>query len=101
MLSAVSTSFLVAPTSLFRNRAFTAEPGKTWDGHHKEDSKRMPTQRCAKLIAVSMANDVDEAWISIQPILTIYYLYQYFPSTTRKLLCRLMTKERVAKLRDG
>ena len=39
----------------------------------------MSTERCAKLMAVSMANKLDEVWISTQPALLMVYFKQYLP----------------------
>ena len=43
----------------------------------------MTTERCAKLIAVGMANNLDETWIAEHPVLLMVYLNQYFPNLTR------------------
>ena len=43
----------------------------------------MPTERCAKLMAVSMANKLDEVWISTQPALLMVYFKQYLPDLFR------------------
>ncbi|XP_067036797.1 dehydrogenase/reductase SDR family member 7-like [Acropora muricata] len=45
--------------------------------------KKMTTERCAKLMVVGMANNLDETWISEHPVLIIYYMNQYFPNLTR------------------
>ena len=45
----------------------------------QHDSKRMPPERCARLIAVAMANRLDEVWISPNPILLFVYISQYCP----------------------
>ena len=42
--------------------------------------EKMPTERCAKLMVVSMANNLDEVWIAEHPVLFFYYLSQYFPN---------------------
>ena len=36
--------------------------------------EKMPTERWARLMAVSMANNLEESWISEQPT----QMYQYF-----------------------
>jgi len=46
----------------------------------------MPTERCAKLMAVSMANNLDEVWISEYPFLQLLYLNQYFPDLAKWIL---------------
>ena len=45
--------------------------------------ERMPTERCAKLMALSIANNLDEVWISDHPVLLIVYINQYFPNLFR------------------
>lgn len=47
----------------------------------------MPTERCARLMAVSMANKLDEVWISEYPSLLNIYLNQYFPNLFRWYVC--------------
>lgn len=41
---------------------------------------RVSAERCAELIAITMANKLYEVWISKKPILLFIYLYQYFPN---------------------
>ncbi|KAM7426874.1 Dehydrogenase/reductase SDR member 7 [Porites harrisoni] len=43
----------------------------------------MSTERCAKLMAVSMANNLDEVWIANHSVLVLPYLSQYFPNFFR------------------
>ena len=43
----------------------------------------MSTERCAKLMAVSMANNLDEVWIANHSALVPPYLNQYFPNFFR------------------
>lgn len=43
----------------------------------------MSTERCAKLMVVSMANKLDEVWISKEPALLMVYLNQYLPNLYR------------------
>ncbi|XP_068746509.1 dehydrogenase/reductase SDR family member 7-like [Montipora capricornis] len=47
--------------------------------------KKMPTERCAKLMVVGMANNLDELWIAEYPVLLAYYMNQYLPNLTRWL----------------
>ena len=42
--------------------------------------EKMPTERCARLMAVSMANNLEESWISEHPTLIFYYMGQYCPT---------------------
>lgn len=80
---------------------FTSQIGKKWDGQHEKDWHRMSTERCAHLMAVSIANKIDQAWIAIQPVLVLHYLVAYLPQVTRKLFPRLVSIDTVNKLREG
>ena len=50
----------------------------------KGDEKRMTSARCVYLMSVAMANDLDEVWLSGHPELFYLYLFQYFPTITRR-----------------
>lgn len=82
-------------------RAYTGSLEKRWGRQHDDDGKRMPTARCAYLMAVAIANRLDEVWVCPQPLLAYFYVQQYMPSVTRMILPRFLTKERVMKFRDG
>jgi len=43
----------------------------------------MSTERCAKLMATGMANNLDEVWITENPFLLMLYMNQYFPNLYR------------------
>ena len=47
----------------------------------------MLADRCAHLIAVTMANKIEEVWISNQPILIFTYVSQYAPTIARRSVC--------------
>ena len=82
---------------------YTETLGKT-QNLETENSKhkhRMKTSRCAQLMAVAIVSHLDEVWICRQPLLSLYYLNQYLPTITRKLMSRLVTKERLNKFREG
>lgn len=88
--------------SRIRERAFTATPGKLYNMKDTPKSRLMPTERCARLMAVAIANKMDEVWISENPILLTMYLAQYVPSIFRNYVMKLLfTRERVMKLREG
>lgn len=80
---------------------FTSHLGQQWEGRHEIDANRMATDRCAYLMAVAIANKIDQAWIAIQPVLLLHYLIAYLPQFTRKLFPRLVSMEKVNKLREG
>ena len=50
-----------------------------------KSGKRMSAERCAKLMAVAMANKLYEVWISPNPELFYCYLFQYLPSIAKRL----------------
>lgn len=81
-------------------QAYTAEPGKVVGGSMHKGEKRMETNRCAYLCAVAVANRLDEAWISLQPVLMGLYLSQYMPSFYRKRMKAIGMKQ-LLKLREG
>nr|KAG5703995.1 hypothetical protein BaRGS_032084 [Batillaria attramentaria] len=45
------------------------------------------TGKVGKLIAIAIANQIDEAWISMQPELSYLYLNQYLPAVARRQTC--------------
>lgn len=95
---------MVCPGPVFSRaaeRAFTSTVDKTFEGNHSADMNRMKTDRCAHLMTIAMANKLDEVWICMQPILMMYYAMQYFPSLSRSLIPRFVTKDSVNKTREG
>ncbi|KAM7323325.1 dehydrogenase/reductase SDR family member 7 [Alexandromys fortis] len=57
-----------------------------------DQSYKMPTSRCVRLMLISMANDLKEVWISEHPVLLGAYLWQYMPTWSLWLTSRLMKK---------
>lgn len=45
--------------------------------------RRIATDRCAYLMAVTMATRIEEVWISFNPILLFTYAAQYTPVLAR------------------
>ncbi|XP_066961868.1 dehydrogenase/reductase SDR family member 7 isoform X1 [Macrobrachium rosenbergii] len=62
--------------------------------------KKMPTDHCADLFAISIANKLTEVWVAHQPILTMYYINQYLPVLMKNFM-RLLPIKFIMKLRDG
>ncbi|XP_068712031.1 dehydrogenase/reductase SDR family member 7-like [Montipora foliosa] len=56
----------------------------------------MSTDRCADLITVSMANNLDEVWIAEHPILLLFYINQYFP-----ILARWISKRKARTIMEA
>lgn len=53
-------------------------------GSMNSKDRRMTTDRCAHLCAIAIVNHLDEAWISINPVLLSLYAAQYIPSLFRR-----------------
>ncbi|GFY39726.1 hypothetical protein TNIN_344021, partial [Trichonephila inaurata madagascariensis] len=88
--------------SHFLENAFTGTPGQKFGKPTDPKDHRMPTDRCARLMAVAIAHKLDEAWICQQPNLLFFYLVQYAPTFFRKVLVgKFYTPERAEKLREG
>lgn len=89
---------------VFSNVAANAFTGKIEEKSpvtHAANAHRMDTSRAAYLMAVATINRLDEAWITIQPVLTLHYFNQYLPAVARKLMPRFMTVERMNRIREG
>lgn len=82
-------------------RAFTHQMTDSFGINHSDQAKRMKTDRCAYLMLVAISNCLDESWIAFQPILIVYYVTQYLPSISRWFIVRLLTPEKMFKLREG
>nr|XP_042911770.1 dehydrogenase/reductase SDR family member 7 isoform X2 [Parasteatoda tepidariorum] len=88
--------------SHFLENAFTATPGQKFNESTNPTDRRMPTDRCGRLMAVAIAHKLDEAWICQLPNLLLFYLVQYTPTFFRKVIIgKLYTPERAEKLREG
>ena len=46
----------------------------------KPHEKRMSAERCARLMAISIANKRQEVWITRNPELVFLYMFQYLPA---------------------
>ncbi len=98
------TIFCPGPTfSNFLASAYGGTMGKGVEGdrEHQSTARRMSTARCAQLMAVALANRMDEVWISLHPFLLLHYVATYLPSLSKKLLPRIITLERWAQIREG
>ncbi|XP_064606445.1 dehydrogenase/reductase SDR family member 7-like [Liolophura sinensis] len=83
---------MVCPGHVFssiRQKAMTEKPGEEYGVKMKPNERRMSTSRCALLMAVAIANQLDEVWISIHPVLLFTYMAQYMPTLARRLAVRI------------
>ncbi|XP_036887187.1 dehydrogenase/reductase SDR family member 7 [Sturnira hondurensis] len=69
-------------------------------GSDPDQPNKMATSRCARLMLVSMANDLKEVWIGEQPFLLVVYLWQYMPTWGIWLMNRL-GKKIIANFKGG
>ncbi|XP_037688524.1 dehydrogenase/reductase SDR family member 7 [Choloepus didactylus] len=79
--------------------ALTEEVTKSL-GNDRDQSYKMATSRCVRLMLISMANDLKEAWIADQPFLLMIYLGQYMPALTWWLASKL-GKKRIENFKNG
>ncbi|XP_003794470.1 dehydrogenase/reductase SDR family member 7 [Otolemur garnettii] len=69
-------------------------------GSSGDQSHKMATSRCARLMLVSMANDLKEVWIAEQPFLLMAYLWQYMPTCASWITSKL-GKKRIENFKSG
>lgn len=65
-----------------------------------DQSYKMPTSRCVRLMLISMANDLREVWISDHPVLLGAYIWQYMPTWALWLNCKL-GKKRIQNFKNN
>lgn len=82
-----------------QKNAFTEADGKAV-GDNANDSKALPTERCAFLMHLAQSHQLAEAWISNQPILLFLYMKQYAPVVYDRLY-RVAGPKRVAAFKNG
>ncbi|XP_004370973.1 dehydrogenase/reductase SDR family member 7 [Trichechus manatus latirostris] len=69
-------------------------------GNPGDQSYKMATSRCVRLMLISMANDLKEVWISDHPFLLAAYLGQYMPTLTFWIIGKL-GKKRIENFKSG
>lgn len=69
----------------FLHHIFTEKlsPSTKNTGPPRAGGNRVSAERCGQLIAVAMANNLNEVWIAKHPILLFVYLSQYFPNLAK------------------
>lgn len=78
MLDLLVYNFFIYCTS------FCLQPPEVLERKGQEQAPNgINVHRCAQLIAVAMANKLDEVWISLNPVLFFTYAAQYAPSMAR------------------
>ncbi|XP_008047947.1 dehydrogenase/reductase SDR family member 7 isoform X1 [Carlito syrichta] len=69
-------------------------------GNDGDQSYKMAANRCVRLMLISMANDLQEVWISDQPFLSVAYLWQYMPTWAFWITSK-MGKKRIENFKSG
>ncbi|KAF5922785.1 hypothetical protein HPG69_013130 [Diceros bicornis minor] len=69
-------------------------------GNGGDQSHKMATSRCVRLMLISMANDLKEVWIADQPFLLMAYLWQYMP-TWAWWITNKVGKKRIENFKSG
>ncbi|XP_005399242.1 PREDICTED: dehydrogenase/reductase SDR family member 7 isoform X2 [Chinchilla lanigera] len=69
-------------------------------GNGGDQSYKMATSRCVRLMLVTMANDLKEVWIGDQPFLLVVYLWQYMP-TWAWWITNKLGKKRIENFKSG
>jgi len=94
------TLFCPGPTTTdFLSTAFTNKPGENYGGAAQSSSKRMSAERCAFLMATSIANKLHTSFVGPFPVPFLVYVSLYCPNL-RLLLLKLIGKGGLSKIRD-
>uniref|UniRef100_A0A8C9QDP1 Dehydrogenase/reductase SDR family member 7 n=1 Tax=Spermophilus dauricus TaxID=99837 RepID=A0A8C9QDP1_SPEDA len=68
--------------------------------HAGDQSYKMATSRCVRLMLIAMANDLKEVWIAEHPFLLVAYLWQYMP-TLAIWMTNKLGKKRINNFQSG
>ncbi|XP_012378392.1 dehydrogenase/reductase SDR family member 7 isoform X2 [Dasypus novemcinctus] len=79
--------------------ALTEEVSKSV-GNGGDQSYKMATSRCVRLMLICMANDLKEVWIADHPFLLMAYLGQYMPTLAWWLTSKF-GKRRIENFKSG
>ncbi|PSN38452.1 hypothetical protein C0J52_15625 [Blattella germanica] len=73
---------LLCPGPVFSNflaESFTDKPGEKFGKPVGKADRRMTGERCGRLCAVAIANELNESWIALTPLVPLLYLTLYYP----------------------
>jgi len=94
------TLFCPGPTSTdFLQTSFTDKTGELYGGAAQASSKRMSSERCAFLMATSIANKLHTSFVGPFPVPFLIYVSLYYPNL-RILILKAMGKGALSKIRD-
>ncbi|PVD28029.1 hypothetical protein C0Q70_10610 [Pomacea canaliculata] len=97
------TVSLLCPGPVFSDalkHAFTHDKGQELGAEMNPTENRMQVDRCAYLMAVAIANKLNEAWMSNQPELSYVYFNQYMPTFAKWAAVHIGGK-RLKKIKEG
>lgn len=94
---------LLCPGPVFSNflaESFTSKTGEKFSQAVDVSDKRMDTSRCATLCAIAIANELEEAWMGLFPVVPLCYVLRYCPNLARRLM-KIIGLKRFQKMRDS
>ncbi|EAT44715.1 AAEL003961-PA [Aedes aegypti] len=95
------TIFCPGPTATnFLQECFTNTPGEKFNKPVNADDRRLTSERCAELYAISLANKTPLSWAGTRPMNFIYYIGCYYPNVKR-LLINTLGIANIDNLRNG
>ncbi|XP_037040864.1 dehydrogenase/reductase SDR family member 7-like [Bradysia coprophila] len=94
------TLFCPGPTTTdFLKTAFTDKTTEVYGGKAEASSKRMSSERCAFLMATSIANKLNTSFVGPFPVPFLAYVSMYCPNL-KLLILKLAGKGAMSKIRD-
>ncbi|XP_033221333.1 dehydrogenase/reductase SDR family member 7-like [Belonocnema kinseyi] len=83
----------------FLRESFTEKAGEKFGEETQVSAKKMSSKRCAELISIALANQLNEVWISFYPALLFAYL-KFYPNLNMIIL-HLLGPRFIQKIRDS
>jgi dehydrogenase/reductase SDR family protein 7 len=81
--------------------AFTETEGKEWGKGTEDGTRRVPAERCARLMLAGASARLAEVWVAPQPILAFTYLAQYAPGLAARVGAGFVGPKRVQAFLGG
>ncbi|KAG5681869.1 hypothetical protein PVAND_011276 [Polypedilum vanderplanki] len=86
--------------SNFLKEAFVDVQGQKYNQPVQPTDRRMTAERCAKLFAIALANNIDLSWSGIFPVNMIAYVGVYYPNI-KNLLTKIGIRRALKNVRDS
>ncbi|XP_018325407.1 dehydrogenase/reductase SDR family member 7 [Agrilus planipennis] len=97
------TVSIICPGPVFTNflsESFTETVGKKYGISAKPTDRRLTMERCGELCAITLANQLDESWMALFPLIPFTYTAVYFPLIFKTTL-KIVGVNTLFKLRDS